>query len=69
MVLVQQLMVSVLSISIRTIVSRIFIVAFFIVFYFFGILPHGSGGSTRRRIFESSIAAANGNGTVLLQGS
>ncbi|KAH8751593.1 hypothetical protein F5882DRAFT_340104 [Hyaloscypha sp. PMI_1271] len=69
MLLVQQLMVSVLSISIRTIVSRIFIVAFFIVFYFLGTLPHGSGGSTRRRILESSIAAANGNGTVLLQGS
>ncbi|KAE9367265.1 glycoside hydrolase family 64 protein [Stipitochalara longipes BDJ] len=68
MTFIQQLIVSILSLSIRTIVSRVFIVAFFIIFYFFGLLPYGSDGATQRRVLESSIAAANGNATVLLQG-
>jgi len=68
MAFIHQLIVSVLSISIRTIVSRVFIVAFFVIFYFLGLLPHGSEGATQRRVLESSIGAANGNGTILLQG-
>ncbi|PMD17081.1 glycoside hydrolase family 64 protein [Hyaloscypha hepaticicola] len=67
MALIHQLIISVLSISFRTIVSRIFIVAFFIIFYFLGLLPHGSEEVTQRRMLETSLAAANGNGTKFLQ--
>jgi hypothetical protein len=69
MALIHQLIISIVSISFRTILSRVFIVVFFIIFYFLGLLPHGANDATQRRVFESSIAAASGNGTVLLQGS
>ena len=64
MTFLHQLIMSFLSISFRTILSRVFIVVFFMLFYFLGLLPHGSGESTQRRILESSIAAVNGNGTM-----
>lgn len=66
MALISQLLVSLLSFSICTIISRVFIVVFFLLFYFLGLLPHGSNGTTQRRILESMIAESV-NGTVLLQ--
>ncbi|TVY91244.1 Glucan endo-1,3-beta-glucosidase [Lachnellula willkommii] len=66
---INQFLVSFLSLSLRAVLSRIFLVAFFFVFYFLGILPHEAKGQSQRRILEAAVAASNGNGTIVIQGS
>ncbi|KAK0102746.1 hypothetical protein ONS95_006344 [Cadophora gregata] len=63
--IVSRILSSVVSLSIRTLISRVFIIMFFVIFYLLGLLPHGLGGESQRRVLES-VVAGSANGTALV---